>query len=429
MKTVDSKSKNIKKTLKAVLVRGLTDTAGVEETVKDVLAQVRSRGDAAIKKYTEEFDGVKLAKNVVSQAEINRALKAVSKKDLSIIKTAAKRIENFHRRQIETSSANLDEYGNVLGQKITPLERVGIYVPGGKAVYPSTVLMSAIPAKVAGVDNVIMVTPPGKGGEINKYVLAAADVAGVDKIIKVGGAQAIGALAFGTRTIPKVDKIVGPGNIFVATAKRLVFGIVDIDMVAGPSEILVIDDGSSAPKDIRSIAADLLSQAEHDELASAVLITTKRATARLVTKEVRRQLKKLKRRKIAEESINNYGLIIVAKNLNEAAKISNQIAPEHLELFVDEPEKLLAKIRNAGAIFMGKLTPEAMGDYLAGPNHTLPTGGTARFSSPLGVYDFLKRTSIIGMSKEGLKALGPMTERFSRLEGLEAHAKSVKVRL
>lgn len=308
---------------------------------------------------------------------------------------------------------------------VTPIERIGIYVPGGKAVYPSTVLMNAIPARVAGVKEVAMATPPSENG-INPYVLAAAEISEVDKIYQVGGAQAIAALAYGTETIPKVDKIVGPGNIYVATAKRLVFGIVDIDMIAGPSEILIINDGRGEPS---WIAADLLSQAEHDELASSMFITTSKKMAEAVAKEVATQLQGLKRKTIAQNSIDRYGAIIVTKNLAEAADISNKIAPEHLELFVEKPFELLKKIRNAGAIFLGHNTSESLGDYMAGPNHTLPTGGAARFSSPLGVEDFIKRSSIIAFSPKGLKKLGKDVARFAEIEGLEAHGKSVVVRM
>jgi histidinol dehydrogenase len=308
---------------------------------------------------------------------------------------------------------------------VTPLDRVGIYVPGGKAAYPSSVLMNAVPAKVAGVGEIIMVVPM-PDGVVNPYVLAAAHIAGVDRIFKIGGAQAVAALAYGTASIPKVDKITGPGNIYVATAKRLVFGTVDIDMIAGPSEILVINDGSGEPA---HIAADLLSQAEHDELAASILITTDEAFGRRVVEELEGQLAQLSRAAIARQSIDNYGAVIVARDLTEAAKFSNRIAPEHLELAVTEPFELLPQIRHAGAVFLGHNTPEAAGDYLAGPNHTLPTGGTARFFSPLGTEDFVKKSSLISFSKEGLERLGKSIVRIAELEGLEAHAKSVSIRL
>ncbi|HBO84772.1 MAG TPA: histidinol dehydrogenase [Deltaproteobacteria bacterium] len=361
----------------------------------------------------------------VDRNKIKKALKNISEYDLKILKLAAKRIDAFHRKETPKSWQYTEKDRTVLGQKVTPLERVGIYVPGGKAAYPSTVLMNAIPAKIAGVKEIIMATPPSKNG-INPYVLAAADIAGVDAIYQVGGAQAIAALAYGTETILKVDKIVGPGNIYVATAKRLVFGVVDIDMIAGPSEILIINDGTGNPS---WIAADLLSQAEHDELASSILLTTSKNMAEAVAKEVSRQIKELKREAIAKKSIDRYGAIIITKDLKEAVDIANTIAPEHLELFVKKPFGLFKKIKNAGAIFLGYNTPEAVGDYMAGPNHTLPTGGTARFSSPLGVYDFIKRSNVILFSRKGLDKFGADIVRFADMEGLDAHGKSVAIRI
>lgn len=427
MKIFSVNEKGFIKTLDAILKRGESDTAGVEEAVKAILKDVRHNGDKSVLKYTERFDGVRLKNKelTVEKKELKKALQKIPKSDLKILELAAKRIEVFHKRQLTKSWAFVEKDGTVLGQMVTAIERVGIYVPGGKAVYPSTVLMNVIPAKIAGIKDVIIVTPPSKNG-INPYVLAAAYIAGADKIYRVGGAQAIAALAYGTETIPKVDKIVGPGNIYVATAKRLVFGIVDIDMVAGPSEILIINDGSGDPA---WIAADLLSQAEHDELASSILITTSRKMAEAVSKEVAVQLNGLKRKTIAKKSIDRYGAIIIAKNLAEAADISNKIAPEHLELFVEKPFELLKKIRNAGAIFLGHNTSESLGDYMAGPNHTLPTGGTARFSSPLGVEDFIKRSSVLAFSPKGLKRLGKDVARFAEIEGLEAHGRSVAVRM
>lgn len=402
------------------------DTPRIEETVKEIIEDVRLRGDDALLEYTERFGGVRLRSGGlrVRSGEIKKALKKVSKRDLGILRLAARRIEAFHRHQIPQSWFTTED-GITLGQRVTPLERVGIYVPGGKAVYPSTVLMNVIPARVAGVKEVIMVTPPNKEG-INPYVLTAGEIAGVDRVYQVGGAQAIAALAYGTETIPRVDKIVGPGNIYVATAKRLVFGTADIDMVAGPSEILIINDGTGDPQ---WIAADLLSQAEHDELASAILVTTSLKMASEVKREVTRQLRALKRKAIAQTSIDRYGRIILVKDIKSAVKVANTIAPEHLELFVERPWEVMNEIENAGAIFLGPYTPEAMGDYLAGPNHTLPTGGTARFSSPLGVEDFVKRSSIITFSRKGLERFGRDVVRFSTLEGLEAHGRSVKVRL
>lgn len=426
MRVIESRDKDFSSVLSSITKRGEQDTSAVEPVVRGILEDVRRRGDSALIDYTKRFDKADIKGRIeVKASEMDKALKAVPKKDLSIIELAASRIEDFHRKQIRQSWFTTSPDGTVLGTKITPLKRAGIYVPGGKAAYPSTVLMNAIPAKVAGVDEILMVTPPGKDG-INPYVLASARVAGVDKVFRIGGAQSVGALAFGTESVPKADKITGPGNIYVATAKRLVYGTVDIDMIAGPSEILIINDGTG---DASWIAADLLSQAEHDELASSILITTSREMAKAVDSEVKKLVKKLKRRAIAEVSIKNYGAIIIAKDLDEAAEISDRIAPEHLELFVEEPFELMAKIRNAGAIFLGRFTPEAAGDYIAGPNHTLPTGGTARFSSPLGVDDFIKKTSVLAFSQAGINALGDKIKRFSDLEGLEAHGLSAAARL
>ena len=428
MKIFSTKEKGFIRALDAILKRGESDTSEAEEAVKAIINGVRENGDKALLKYTERFDKVRFANMrdaLCTRQEIERASKNIPKRDLDIIKLAAKRIRAFHKKQLPKSWSFKEKDGTLLGQKVTPLERVGIYVPGGKAVYPSTVLMNAIPAKVSGVKEIIMATPPSKNG-INSHVLAAAKIAGVDKIYKVGGAQAVAAMAYGTESIPKVDKIVGPGNIYVATAKRLVFGVVDIDMVAGPSEILIINDGTGAPS---WIAADLLSQAEHDELASGILLTTSTKMAEAVAREVEKQLKKLKREAIARVSIERYGAIIITKNLAEAADIANRIAPEHLELFVKKPFELLKKIKNAGAIFLGPNTPEPIGDYMAGPNHTLPTGGTARFSSPLGTEDFIKRSNVLSFSKKAVEKLGESVVRFTEMEGLGAHGKSVAIRI
>ena len=407
--------------------RGETTPPEVLETVQEILNDVRKRGDAALCEYTERFDRLKLdAANLeVSADEIAQALAAVDSKTLATLQLAADRIAAFHAKQKEETWLADDEPDIRLGQMVTPLDRVGIYVPGGKAAYPSSVLMNAVPAKVAGVGEIIMVVPM-PDGVVNPYVLTAAHVAGVDRIFKLGGAQAVAALAYGTETVPKVDKITGPGNIFVATAKRLVFGTVDIDMIAGPSEILVINDGSGSPA---HIAADLLSQAEHDELAASLLITTDEVFGQQVAKELELQLRELTRAAIARQSIDSFGAIILARDLDEAAAFSNKIAPEHLELAVAEPFELLPKIRHAGAVFLGHNTPEAAGDYLAGPNHTLPTGGTARFFSPLGTEDFVKKSSLIFFSAEGLTRLGADIIKIAELEGLEAHAKSVSIRL
>lgn len=426
MKVISSRDRSFSKLLSSISRRGQDTPASVEESVKKILLDVKTEGDRAVAEYTRKFDGVDLKGSFeVGSKDINRALKSISRKELALLEFAADRIESFHERQLQNSWFFTDKDGTVLGSRITPLERAGIYVPGGKAAYPSTVLMNAVPARVAGVDEIIMATPPGKDG-VNPHVLAAAEVAGVDRVFRIGGAQAIGALAYGTKKVPKVDKITGPGNIFVATAKRLVYGTVDIDMIAGPSEILIINDGTG---EASWMAIDLLSQAEHDELASSILVTTSRKMAGAVKKEVANILKGLKRRSIARTSIENYGAIIVAGDLLEAARISNEIAPEHLELFVEKPFDLIGLIRNAGAIFLGRHTPEAAGDYVAGPNHTLPTGGTARFSSPLGVEDFVKRTSVIGLTKNGLASLGKAAYGLAQLEGLEAHAKSMRARL
>ncbi len=407
--------------------RGEAAPDGVLQTVQEILADVRKRGDEALCEYTERFDRLKLDATTleVSAAEIDHALAAVDSDTLARLQLAAERIAAFHNKQKEETWLAEDEPDIKLGQMVTPLDRVGIYVPGGKAAYPSSVLMNAVPAKVAGVGEIIMVVPM-PDGVVNPYVLAAAHIAGVDRIFKIGGAQAVAALAYGTATVPRVDKITGPGNIYVATAKRLVFGTVDIDMIAGPSEILVINDGTGDPA---HIAADLLSQAEHDELAASILITTDEGFARRVAEELEVQLAQLSRAAIARQSIDHYGAIILARDLDEAAEFSNRIAPEHLELAVDQPFALLPRIRHAGAVFLGHHTPEAAGDYLAGPNHTLPTGGTARFFSPLGTEDFVKKSSLVCFSKEGLERLGDSIIKIAELEGLEAHAKSVAIRL
>jgi len=411
----------------AIAGRGEAVSAEVELTVRAIIDDVRSRGDQALFDYTARFDHLELTAEScqVTSGEIEVALAQVEPTTLDQLHLAAKRIADYHRKQKQETWLSTDEQDVLVGQMVTPLDRVGIYVPGGKAAYPSSVLMNAVPAKVAGVGEVIMVVPAPRG-ELNPHVLAAAAIAGVDRIFKVGGAQAVAALAFGTQTIPKVDKITGPGNIYVATAKQLVFGRVDIDMIAGPSEILVINDGSGNPA---HIAADLLSQAEHDELASAVLITISEQFGHQVEQEIESQLASLKRAAIARRAIDDYSAIILARDLEEAIAFSNRIAPEHLELAVADPFGLLPKIRHAGAIFLGHHTPEAAGDYLAGPNHTLPTGGTARFFSPLGLDDFVKKSSIVSFSAAGLQRLGPAITGIAELEGLEAHAKSVAIRL
>ncbi len=412
----------------AILARGAESGREVEQVVLDIIADVRKRGDEAVLELSRRFDRVKaesVADLEVTAAEIEAAFALVSADDVAALRLAVTRVTRFHEKQKQQTWLSTEEPDIMLGQKVTPLSRVGIYVPGGKASYPSSVIMNAVPARVAGVGEIIMVAP-SPGGEISPSVLVAASLSGVDRIFRIGGAQAVAALAYGTATIPRVDKITGPGNIYVATAKKLVFGQVGIDMIAGPSEILVINDGSGNPA---HVAADLLSQAEHDELASSILITTDRAFAEKVAAEVEQQLTALSRETIARASWEKYGAIIVAETLDEVIAFSNRIAPEHLELAVADPFAILSQITNAGAIFMGHWTPEATGDYLAGPNHTLPTGGTSRFFSPLSVDDFVKKTSIVYFSKGGLKRLGNDIVRIAELEGLEAHGKSVAVRL
>ncbi|MGC2423834.1 MAG: histidinol dehydrogenase [Nitrospirota bacterium] len=401
--------------------------ASVEKTVRKIIDDVRKSGDGALISYTEKFDGVKLTpKRIrVTEKEIEKAYEDVPEEDIDALRFAARRIADFHERQKTQSWFVQEDSGAMLGQRVLPLECVGIYVPGGKASYPSSVLMNAVPAKVAGVPKVVMCVP-APGGKLNPGVLVAADLAGVDEIYKVGGAQAVAAMAYGTNTIPRVDKIVGPGNIYVATAKRLVFGAVDIDMVAGPSEILVVADKTANPA---FVAADMLSQAEHDEMASAVLVTDSPELADAVKVELDAQIKELPRRKVAEKSLADFGAIILVRDLSDAALIANRIAPEHLELSVDRPMELLPKIKNAGAIFMGHYTPEAVGDYCAGPNHVLPTGGTARFFSPLSTDDFVKKSSILMYTKEALEELAPAVLRIAKMEGLDAHARMVEKRL
>ncbi len=424
MRIIDFREPGFEDSISAIIERDEEDYPDIEKTVKRIINDIKEGGDHALIDYTERFDGVRLNSISIPQDRLSEATKEIPERLLRALKTSAERIEAFHRRNIPRSWSYKED-GILLGQKVTPLQRVGIYVPGGKALYPSSILMNAIPAKVAGVEEVVMVTPPSKDG-IDPSLLAAASIAGVDRVYQVGGAQAIAALAYGTETIPVVDKIVGPGNIYVATAKRLVFGQVDIDMVAGPSEILIINDGSGEPE---YIAADLLSQAEHDEMALCILITTSRDMAETVDREVSIRLSGLDRKEIASLAIERRGAIIIVNDLKEAVELSNSIAPEHLELFVKEPSDLIDDVRNAGAIFLGYTTPEPIGDYIAGPNHVLPTGGTARFSSPLGVEDFLKRSSIISFEFNALKRLGEDAMVIARKEGLDAHAGSIAVRL
>ena len=397
----------------------------VEAVVADIIANVRKNGDAALLEYTEKFDKAKLLSLLVTKEEIEEAYGLVEPEFVEVIKKAAVNIRKFHQRQVRNSFIINDEAGVVVGQKVIPVEKAGLYVPGGTAAYPSTVLMDSIPAKIAGCEDVVMVTPPNAEGKVNPAILVAASVAGVDKIFKVGGAQAIAALAYGTESIPKVDKIVGPGNAFVAEAKKQVFGQVSIDMIAGPSEILVVADKTTNP---RYVAADLLSQAEHDKMASAVLVTDSMELAEAVSRELEIQIPLLERAEIARVSIDNNGKIIVADTLMAAIDIANEIAPEHLELAVDNPFDYLDSIKHAGSIFMGKYCPEALGDYFAGPNHTLPTSGTARFSSPLSVDDFVKKTQYSYYTKDALKNVAWDVHRFAEKEGLTAHAKSAVIR-
>ena len=397
----------------------------VEGIVTEIIANVRKNGDKALFEYCEKFDKAQLTALQVTKAEIDEAVASIDPDFIRILESAAANIRKFHQKQVRNSFIINDEDGILMGQKIIPVDRAGLYVPGGTAAYPSTVLMDSIPAKIAGVRELVMVTPPNAEGKVNPYILAAAHVAGVDRIFKVGGAQAIAALAYGTESIPRVDKIVGPGNAFVAEAKRQVFGQVSIDMIAGPSEILIVADGASNP---RHLAADLLSQAEHDKLASAVLVTDSEALALAVQAELEVQIPQLERSEIARASIDNNGKIIVADSLKQVIDISNEIAPEHLELCVDNPFDYLDSIRHAGSIFMGRNCPEALGDYFAGPNHTLPTSGMARFSSPLSVDDFIKKTQYTYYTRDALARVAKDVATFATAEGLTAHARSAVIR-
>jgi len=427
MKIIDSQQKDVVSELKRIINRGETATEEVAGAVKEVVDRVRKEGDPAILEYTEKFDKVKLTlkEMKVSADEIKDAYNRIEPKKVDALKLAARNIQSFHEKQKVSSWVIQEANGVILGQLARPIRSVGVYVPGGKACYPSSVLMNVIPAKVAGVEQLVMCSP-APGGILNPYILIAADIAGISEIYRIGGAQAVAAMAYGTATIPKVDKIVGPGNIYVATAKRSVFGQVDIDMIAGPSEILVIADDSANPT---FVAADLLSQAEHDELASSILITTSRALAERVDAEIERQLANLTRKEIARKAIDRFGAIVLTADLHDAAEISNSIAPEHLELAVEKPFELLALVKNAGAIFLGHYTPESVGDYIAGPNHVLPTGGTARFFSPLSTDSFMKKSSLIFYTKEGLDKVGEAVLQIADIEGLEAHGNTIRVRM
>lgn len=415
------------KFFQGLMERGGGGDETLTAVVTAILREVSRRGDAALFEYTSKFDGYTLtaASVQVAPEEIRAAAARVSSRDREILEMAAARVESFHRRQLPVDWMDDGEEGVRLGQRHTPLEKVGIYVPGGLAAYPSTVLMAAIPARIAGVEEIVAVTPL-RQGSLNPLVALAMELGGVSRVFQIGGAQAIAALAYGTASVPRVDKIVGPGNAYVAKAKQLVFGRVDIDMIAGPSEVLVICDGT-APASF--VAADLLAQAEHDDMASAVALTPDEDLARRLVAEVSSQLAVLPRAEIVRRSLNDYGAVIVTRDMEEAVQLANRFAPEHLELIVAAPEKIIPRLRHAGAIFIGPYTPEVLGDYLAGPNHILPTGGTARFSSPLGVYDFVKRTSILSFSDDAFRRYGRQAERFAALEGLDAHSRAAAVRL
>ena len=426
MRILVSGEKGFSQFLRTFSRRGEIGFEKIERPVRSILKQVKEQGDQAILNLTKKFDGWNASRKTlrVSSREIRAALKILNREEKKALDFTAARIERFHALQEQKSWSFAEEDGTILGLMVRPIDRVGIYVPGGKAAYPSSVLMNAIPARVAGVQEIIMACP-ATHGYLNPAVLAAAYIAGVDAIFKIGGAQAIAAMAYGTETVPKVDKIVGPGNIYVAAAKRMVFGEVSIDSIAGPSEILIISDGSGDPS---FLAADLISQAEHDEQAAAVLLCISKDFAEEVLEELSRQLAILPRRGIAERSLKDFGAILIVKNLSEAARVSNVLAPEHLELAVADPLHLLEKIENAGAIFLGHISPEAIGDYVAGPNHVLPTGGAARFSSPLGVYDFLKRSSLICLSPDGLKKLSRPALRLAQMEDFEGHRRAIEKR-
>lgn len=420
----ENTKKNI---LENLLKRSPNQYTEYEERVASILAEVKANRDAAIFEFTKRFDGAEITAETleVTEAEIKEAYELVDETLLKIIRTAKENIRVYHEKQRQYSWFDSKPDGTMLGQKVTPLQRVGVYVPGGKAVYPSSVLMNILPAKAAGVDEIIMTTPPGKDGKVNPNTLVAAKEAGADRIFKVGGAQAIGALAYGTESIPKVDKIVGPGNIYVALAKKAVYGHVSIDSIAGPSEILVIADESANP---RFVAADLLSQAEHDELASAILVTTSEELAKKVSEEVEIFVEELSRTEIMRKSLDNYGYILIADAMEDAIAIANEIASEHLEIMTKNPYDVMMKVRNAGAIFIGEYSSEPLGDYFAGPNHVLPTNGTAKFFSPLSVDDFIKKSSIIAYSREALESIHEDIEQFAEAEKLTAHANSIKVR-
>lgn len=427
MRIVELTESTKKNLLKDLLKRSPSSYGTYEQTVSEIVNNVKENGDKAVFEYTEKFDHFALnSGNIrVTEEEIKEAYREIPEDLIEVYRHSAANIRTFHEKQLRQSFIETRPDGSILGQRITPIEKAGVYVPGGKAAYPSSVLMNVVPAKVAGVPKIVMTTPCNKDGKVNAGTLVAADIAGVDEIYKVGGAQAIAALAFGTESVPKVDKITGPGNIFVALAKKAVYGHVSIDSVAGPSEILVLADETANP---RYVAADLLSQAEHDELASAILITTSKDLAEKVSKEVDGFTETLERREIILKSLSNYGYILVAENMEDAIAAANDIASEHLEILTKNPYETMTKIKNAGAIFMGEYSSEPLGDYFAGPNHILPTNGTARFFSPLSVDDFIKKTSLISFSKDALEKVHTEIEAFAKSEGLTAHANSIKVR-
>lgn len=427
MRTITLTEETKKDLLDSLLKRSPNNYDSYAGTVNEIVNKVREEGDKALHDYTLQFDKVEITPDnmAVTREEIEEAYRMVEPELVEIIKKSAENIRVYHEKQKQYSWFDSKPDGTILGQKVTALSRVGVYVPGGKAAYPSSVLMNILPAKVAGVDSLIMVTPPGKDGKVNPGTLVAADIAGCDAIYKVGGAQAVAALAFGTDTIPKVDKIVGPGNIFVALAKKAVFGFVSIDSIAGPSEILVLADETANP---RFVAADLLSQAEHDEMASAILVTTSKELAKQVSAEVDKFVEQLSRKEILTKSLDNYGYILVAETMEDAIDAANEIASEHLEIVTKNPFDTMTRIKNAGAIFLGEYSSEPLGDYFAGPNHVLPTNGTAKFFSPLSVDDFIKKSSIISYSKEALQAVHKDIEKFAESEHLTAHANSIKVR-
>ena len=428
MKIYEYKKDSLKQLLDSLNRRSPEGHPEVEQTVAEIIKNVKERKDEALFEYSKKFDGVELTSETIeiSEKELDSALTSIDRDLVRVIEKAAENIRVYHEKQLENSWFTTNENGVFLGQKITPLSRVGVYAPAGSAPLPSTVLMDVIPAKVAGVEEIILCSPPGKNGKADPVILACAKLAGVNRVFMAGGAQAIAAMAYGTQTIPKVDKIVGPGNIYVAVAKKMVFGICGIDMIAGPSEILIIADETANPA---YVAADLLSQAEHDKLASSILLTTSKELAQKVSQQLEIQLSKLARSEIALESLEKYGAIIVTDTINEAVDICNLIAPEHLEICTKNPFDLLPFIKNAGAIFLGNYSPEPLGDYFAGPNHTLPTSGTARFFSPLGVYDFIKRQSVISYSKDAFNAVAADVAAFAQAEGLTAHAEAIRIRI